>query len=75
MELILCMFQYVKFIILCFCFSVLSPRCNWNFGTTPHSSRAFTCATLSVLCFSILRIVCVCALASWYLHYLWWLVS
>ena len=42
MELILCMFHYVKFIILCFCFSVLSPsRCSWNFGTriTVHFTR------------------------------------
>ena len=42
MELILCMFHYVKFIILCACFSVLSPsRCNWNFGTriTVHFTR------------------------------------
>ena len=76
MELILCMFHYVKFIILCFCFSVLSPsRCNWNFGTTHHFSHAYTCAALSIQCFSVLRIVCVCALASWYLHFLWRLVS
>jgi len=61
MELILCMFHYVKFIILCFCFSLLSPsRCSWNFGTTPHSSHAYTCAAFFMQCFSVVRIVCVC---------------
>ena len=66
MELILCMFHYVKFIILCFCFFLLSPsRCSWNFGTTPHSSHAYTCAAFSMQFFSVFALcVCVCALAS-----------
>jgi len=83
-ELILCMLHYVKFIILCFCFSVLSPsRCNRNsVHSTPTPPTPFHSVflRLSFIVFTLLvsvsfidfcvSIFCACSLVCAFLCYM-----